>query len=65
MEDSDHNPNNFYFVAASNSYFGLTFGGGVEFRIVDNLTGIVKADISNQIKGDSHSGIFGGLKYSL
>lgn len=64
-EDYDHNPGNYYFVSVSNSYFGLTFGGGVEFRIVDNLIGIVKADVSNHITGDSHSGVFGGLKYRL
>jgi len=64
-EDYDHNPGNYYFVSVSNSYFGFTFGGGVEFRIIDNLIGLVKADISNQIKGGSYSGVFGGLKYSL
>jgi len=65
FEDYDRNPNNYYYVAVTNTYFGLTFGGGVEFRIVDNLMGIVKADISNHIKGGSYSGVFGGLKYSL
>lgn len=64
-EEIDYNPENYYYeVAISNSYYGLTFGGGVEFIIVDNLTGIVKADISNYIKAGSNSGVFGGLKYS-
>jgi hypothetical protein len=51
--------------AITTSYFGLTIGCGVEFNIVDDLSGIVKTDVSNYINEGSYLGLFGGLKYSL
>lgn len=57
-----------YFISegpVTTSYYGITFGGGVEFRIIDNLFGSVKTSISNYIREGSYVGVFGGLKYSL
>ena len=52
-------------VTVNNSYFGLTIGCGIEFNIVDQLSGLVKTDVSNYINEGSYLGLFGGLKYSL
>jgi len=49
----------------NNSYFGLTIGCGIEFNIVDQLSGLIKTDVSNYINEGSYLGLFGGLKYSL
>ncbi len=47
------------------SFYGITFGGGVEFTIIDNLLGSVKTDVSNYIQESSYISFFGGLKFKL
>lgn len=65
---------NFYADFNSTLYlFGLTFGGGAEFKLVDQLSGILKIDFSNTFNDNfeyknvagSYLGFFGGLKYNL
>ena len=54
-----------YSYSSSNSYYGLTFGGGVEFKLIDNLSGLVKTNVSNYIGEGAYYGLSGGLKYGL
>jgi len=65
---------NFYADFNSTFYlFGMTFGGGAEFKLVDQLSGILKIDFSNTFNDNieyknvagSYLGFFGGLKYNL
>lgn len=60
----DRNFNTDHYTIAEN-YFGITFGGGIEFRLIDDLSGLIKTDISNYIEEGSYIGLFGGLKYTL
>ena len=55
------------------SFFGFTFGGGAELKLVDQLSGILKIDYSNMLNDNieyknvagSYLGFFCGLKYNL
>ncbi|MCB0727657.1 MAG: hypothetical protein KDD00_09340 [Ignavibacteriae bacterium] len=55
------------------SYFGLTAGGGVEINLIDQLSGLIRLDVSNYFSnlssrdflGNSNLGLLGGLKYNL
>ncbi|HMR40835.1 MAG TPA: hypothetical protein PKA90_10435 [Ignavibacteria bacterium] len=49
----------------SNSFYGFTVGAGVEFKLIKDLSGIAKTDLSSYITEGSYLGIFGGLKFSL
>lgn len=62
------------FQGSSNySYFGLTVGGGVEFNLIDQLSGLIRLNVSNYFSnvsgkdflGNSNLGLLGGLKYNL
>lgn len=45
------------------NYFAISFGAGADFRIFDDLSGILKADIGTYFRNSYFSGFFGGLNY--
>lgn len=44
-------------------YFAISFGAGADFKIFDDLSGILKADIGTYFRNSYFSGLFGGLNY--
>ena len=67
------NHNFIYGYNSTFSFAGFTIGGGVELKLVDQLSGILKTDLSNTFSDSmannrltgSFPGFFGGLKYNL
>lgn len=48
------------------NYFGINFGGGVDYKLVDNLSGIFKMTLGTYVtEGFYYNGIYAGLKYGL
>lgn len=48
------------------NYFGINFGAGVDYNLVDNLSGIFKMTLGTYItEGFYYNGIYAGLKYRL
>lgn len=53
------------YSSESENYFGLSFGTGVDFKILKNVSGVFKIDVGTYFRGKSYSTILGGLKYSF
>ena len=49
----------------SENYFGLSFGTGVDFKILKNVSGIFKIDAGTYFRGSYYSTVLGGLKYNF
>ena len=47
------------------TYFGLSFGTGVDFKILKNVSGIFKIDAGTYFRGSYYSTVLGGLKYNF
>lgn len=45
--------------------FGLNFGTGAEFKIINDLSGLIKANVFTQFRDGYYSALYGGLKYRL
>jgi len=58
--------NNTYSKNISKNYFGINFGSGVDFRLLDNLSGLFKVNVGTYVtEGAYYSAILGGLKYGF
>lgn len=57
---------NTYKSSTTMNYFGVNFGAGVDFKLMDNLSGLFKVNVGTYVtKGAYYSGILGGLKYGF
>ncbi|MDQ3021943.1 MAG: hypothetical protein M3R36_15425 [Bacteroidota bacterium] len=64
-ENSVTNPTGVYnyTYATPENFFGISFGTGVDFQLINNLSGMVKVDVGTYFRNSYYSGLFGGLKY--